>query len=494
MNKTVCSIKCVGLIALFFIIVTTSSASENIGADAADVRIVGGFQATKGEHPWAVYLSTNSSGRGSYCGGSLIASDWVITAAHCIGTDVIYIVAGVFTKSLATSANAFVVQDKYIHPDYDRTSSDDIALLKLANPVPTSLVDIYAELPSISLDSTFVGPGDPLKVIGWGTTTAGGGGSQSNNLLEVTLEVTTEAACQRAFSGVNFDTQICAGSPDIGKDSCQGDSGGPILFTDDGQDYVAGIVSFGRGCGAEGFPSVYTRTAAFLDWVASVIDDGGGGGTGGGNAVEELTNGDSIPLTASRDEELLFKIDVPAGAQFDAVISGGSGDADLYTRFEAQPTTSTYDCRPYESNSNESCSDTNGAGTYYIMVRAYRSFSGVTLSVNYAEDGDASQTVDNLSASQGNWTRTITVDIPSGVSIFNAEITGSNGDADVYVYHATEPSSTVREAVDTETRCVPLKNASNETCSFSNPTEGTWFIRVHSYATFNDLTLETNYD
>ena len=493
MNKTVCSVKCVGLIALFFIIVTTSFASENIGADAVDVRIVGGFQATKGEHPWAVYLSTNSSGRGSYCGGSLIASDWVITAAHCIGTDVIYIVAGVFTKSLATSANAFVVQDKYIHPDYDRTSSDDIALLKLANPVPTSLVDVYAELPSLSLDSTFVEPGDPLKVIGWGTTTAGGGGSQSNNLLEVTLEVTTEAACLRAFSGINFDTQICAGSPDIGKDSCQGDSGGPILFTDDGQDYVAGIVSFGRGCGAEGFPSVYTRTAAFLDWVASVIDDGGTGG--GGNAVEELTNGDSIPLTASRDEELLFKIDVPAGAQFDAVISGGSGDADLYTRFEAQPTTSTYDCRPYESNSIESCSDTNGAGTYYIMVRAYRSFSGVTLSVNFPEGGGGvSQTMVNISASRGRWTRVITVDIPSGTSSFDAEITGSNGDADVYVYHDRRPRRTVSDPVNAGTRCVPLSSDSNEACSFNNPDAGTWYIRIHAYSAFNDLTLQTNYE
>ena len=504
MKQKLCIIKYVSLFFLFFAAITISIASENIGTDGTDVnqvRIVGGQSATEGEHPWVVYLSARSQGTRAYCGGALIASDWVVTAAHCVADDdeddVVYIVAGVFAVSTSTSANAFVVQDTYVHPGWGGSSDfDDIALLKLANPVPSSLVDLYAELPSLSLDGALAGTGDDLKVLGWGATSEDGG--SSNTLLEVTVPVTSEAECQRVYGSINYDTQVCAGFPRGGRDSCQGDSGGPAIFTDDDQDYLAGVVSYGRGCAQVDSPGVYTRTAGYLDWVASITGGdggGGGGGGGGGNAVEELTNGDSVPLAASAGEELLFKIDVPAGARFDAEISGGSGDADLYTRFEAQPTTSTYDCRPYDSDSNESCSQTNGAGTYYIMVRAFESFSGVTLSVNFPEGGGGvSQTMVNISASRGRWTRVITVDIPSGTSSFDAEITGSNGDADVYVYHNRRPRRTVSDPVNTGTRCVPLNSDSNETCSFSSPNAGTWYIRIHAYSAFNDLTLKTNYD
>ncbi|HEY6544900.1 MAG TPA: PPC domain-containing protein, partial [Dokdonella sp.] len=61
-------------------------------------------------------------------------------------------------------------------------------------------------------------------------------------------------------------------------------------------------------------------------------------------------------------------------------ISGGSGDADLYVRAGSAPTTSSFTCRPYLSGNNETCSWTApAAGTYYVRVRAYSSFSGVSL-------------------------------------------------------------------------------------------------------------------
>ena len=65
-------------------------------------------------------------------------------------------------------------------------------------------------------------------------------------------------------------------------------------------------------------------------------------------------------------------------------ISGGSGDADLYMRYGANPTTSTYDCRPYTSGNNETCTFNNPAsGTWHISIRGYRAYSGVTLSYSY---------------------------------------------------------------------------------------------------------------
>ena len=87
---------------------------------------------------------------------------------------------------------------------------------------------------------------------------------------------------------------------------------------------------------------------------------------------------------------------VPAGAtDLNFAMSGGSGDADLYVRFGSAPTTSNYDCRPYANGNNESCPiSTAQAGTYYVMLRAYSTFSSVSLTGSYTADtGGGGQSV-----------------------------------------------------------------------------------------------------
>ncbi|KNC66841.1 PKD repeat-containing protein, partial [Pseudoalteromonas rubra] len=89
-------------------------------------------------------------------------------------------------------------------------------------------------------------------------------------------------------------------------------------------------------------------------------------------------------LSAARGEMTYFYFDVPAGATnitFD--ISGGSGDADLYVRKDAQPTTSTYDCRPYRWGNTENCTRNDGAGRYWVGIRAYNAYSGLSLVADY---------------------------------------------------------------------------------------------------------------
>jgi serine protease len=100
----------------------------------------------------------------------------------------------------------------------------------------------------------------------------------------------------------------------------------------------------------------------------------------GGGSTSTLTN-----LSATTGNWLHYTLAVPAGmASLTVTISGGTGDADLYVRRGAQPTTSTYDCRPYKSGNNESCAFTNPqAATWYISLRAYSTFSGVTLVTEY---------------------------------------------------------------------------------------------------------------
>ncbi|MCG9760277.1 MULTISPECIES: S8 family serine peptidase [Pseudoalteromonas] len=101
----------------------------------------------------------------------------------------------------------------------------------------------------------------------------------------------------------------------------------------------------------------------------------------GGCGSNCLENGIPVSgLAGSSGQELLYTIDVPANVTLTVASSGGSGDADLYVRKGAAPTTSTYDCRPFLNGNNESCSLSSGQGaTYYIKLRGYSSFSGVTL-------------------------------------------------------------------------------------------------------------------
>ncbi|TDD60315.1 hypothetical protein E1263_11540 [Kribbella antibiotica] len=83
---------------------------------------------------------------------------------------------------------------------------------------------------------------------------------------------------------------------------------------------------------------------------------------------------------------LRYTLAVPAGAtNLKFVTSGGSGDADLYVKFGSAPTTSSYDCRPYESGNAETCTiSTAQAGTYHVMLNGYAAFSGLSLTGSYS--------------------------------------------------------------------------------------------------------------
>jgi serine protease len=103
----------------------------------------------------------------------------------------------------------------------------------------------------------------------------------------------------------------------------------------------------------------------------------------GGNT---LTNGVAVTgLSGSTGNEQNFTLVVPAGAtNLKFAMTGGSGDADLYVRFGSAPTTSTYDCRPYLNGNNETCDIANAqTGTYHVMIRAFSTYSGVSLTGSF---------------------------------------------------------------------------------------------------------------
>ncbi len=137
---------------------------------------------------------------------------------------------------------------------------------------------------------------------------------------------------------------------------------------------TAASFSCSQGCGA-----------GLLDANAAVTAALGGGTTTPptGNTLQ-----DGVPVTglgASSGSELNYTVTVPSGvSSLTVTISGGSGDADLYVRQGSAPTDSTYGCRPYLNGNNETCTfNAPTAGTYYVRLKAYSTFSGVTLTANY---------------------------------------------------------------------------------------------------------------
>lgn len=189
-------------------------------------------------------------------------------------------------------------------------------------------------------------------------------------------------------------------------------------------------------------------------------------------------------LAASQSDTLSYYFDLTEAASvltFD--ISGGSGDADIYLRFGQEPTTSSYDCRPYKSGNTEQCRYTNAApGRYYVMIRAYRSFSGLALVADYATGSDrVSFEESNLSASTGEW-HYFTLEVPAGATELLGTISGGSGDADLYVRYGAAPTTSAYD-------CRPYKSGNSETCQFSNPSSGTWHFAVRAYRSFSGVTI-----
>lgn len=138
---------------------------------------------------------------------------------------------------------------------------------------------------------------------------------------------------------------------------------------------------------ARAFPATCGQCGTGIVDALAAVNAASGGGGGGGS---ELQNGVAVTnLSAATGSELRYTLNVPAGAtslQFQ--ISGGSGDADLYVRFGSAPTTTTFDCRPYLSGNTETCTiAAPQTGTYHVMLRAYSTFSGVTLVGTHSTGG-----------------------------------------------------------------------------------------------------------
>ena len=220
---------------------------------------------------------------------------------------------------------------------------------------------------------------------------------------------------------------------------------------------------------------------------------GGGGGGDPDPEPGELQNGVAISnLSGSQGSETFFTMEVPNGAEnLVFQMSGGSGDADLYVRRGAPPTTSTYDCRPYLNGNNETCSfATPQSGTWHVMIRGYTSYSSVSLVGSYEEPSSSNELekgvpVTGLAGQQGSEVF-FTFEVESGATDLSFQMSGGSGDADLYVRRGAPPTTSTYD-------CRPYLNGNNETCNFASPQSGTWHVMIRGYSAYSGVNLVADY-
>ncbi|XP_055620164.1 collagenase-like [Toxorhynchites rutilus septentrionalis] len=232
-------------------------------------KVVNGQAANHAQFPWQVSIRATLSHSVTVCGGSLIAPQWVLTAAHCakdytafqIGFGSIYLNVPRLTMSTVT---------KVVHPGFDPVRlNNDLAVIKLPSPVPFSNEIQPVQLPPVSY-ATKTFQNVLGRVSGFGRT-SDAIQSISSTLKFENMRIISNTECATVYgtSVIQNSTMCALGWDQTNQNVCQGDSGGPLVVNDNGVYIQIGIVSFvsNRGC-STGDPSGYIRTASYLYWIA----------------------------------------------------------------------------------------------------------------------------------------------------------------------------------------------------------------------------------
>lgn len=249
--------------------------------NAAPTVVINGADVPTGEQPWVVGIlqaTVTDDYLAQFCGGTLIAERWVLTAAHCtfdeegnaFTVEDLHVLVG--RRVLRSDEGTRLAVDQIIrHPSFDTvTYSHDLALLRLRETTTTPIVTLA---PTVSNDS--LTGGRQAMVVGWGVTQAGVG---ADTLQRAQVPLVATAACRQRYADYSLTlapTMICAGYEVGGIDACTGDSGGPLLFWNNRQQrwLQIGIISWGSGCAEAGIYGVYTQVSSFTEWITNTMNN-----------------------------------------------------------------------------------------------------------------------------------------------------------------------------------------------------------------------------
>lgn len=210
-----------------------------------------------------VYAAYDNAREGYFCSGSLIASEWVVTAAHCLSRHAQASDFKVAAGSAQLSRSHLISVAKIVrHEKFDSSSlKNDIALIRLARPADHASSIALADL---TVEARALESHVRATINAWGATSFLNR-TVSDQLLSVSVPIRKRRACNRSYNGAVTSRMLCAG--DKGADACLGDSGAGLVITYEGHLYLEGIVSWGEGCGDPAKPGVYTRVPSYLEWI-----------------------------------------------------------------------------------------------------------------------------------------------------------------------------------------------------------------------------------